>query len=66
MIAESEIIERLYSAAEIAALAGISVRAFQRLVAAGRFPAGKRLGERLIRWPAVAVREFLDGLPQAT
>jgi excisionase family DNA binding protein len=38
----------------------ISPRTLRRLVATGRFPAGRRIGPRLLRWTEEDVRAFLD------
>lgn len=38
---------------------GISKSTLYRMVAAGEFPAGVRIGERAIAWPSDEVQEFI-------
>jgi len=44
----------------VGAMAGLSRPSIYRLMAAGRFPQPVRLGRRCTRWPAAAVREWIQ------
>jgi excisionase family DNA binding protein len=50
---------RLLSTAEVAALLGCSPRHIRRLLAAGKFPEPRLVGE-LSRWPEIQIRGWID------
>jgi excisionase family DNA binding protein len=59
------LISRALPRAEVALRLGVSERTLARLVASGEFPAGRRIGPRLIRWTEQDVTEYLDGCKQS-
>jgi predicted DNA-binding transcriptional regulator AlpA len=52
--------ERLYTRTEAAAIAGMSERTLLRLNAAGKGPPSRRLSPKIIRYPATALRRWLE------
>jgi predicted DNA-binding transcriptional regulator AlpA len=52
--------ERLYTRTEAAAIAGISERTLLRLEAAGNGPPSRRPSPKVVRYPAAALRRWLE------
>lgn len=68
MAARSDIMQRLPTVlavrkAEAAAMLGVGASYFDRLVAAGEAPKGRRLGDVTV-WPVDVLRAYVNSLPE--
>jgi prophage regulatory protein len=53
---------RLLRLREVQAMVGLARSTIYQMIAAGRFPAGTRVGERARRWPIVEIVAWQDAL----
>ena len=58
--------DRLLTIKEVCKITALCATKLREMIGAGKFPRGKQLGPRAVRWRLSEVQEWMESLPEAT